>query len=268
MTPATSRSPTRHWRWAARSSTTNRSGDRRAGEDRGRAWTSPSRCRRRCRSSPVPSVEHALPARLQLRPHAEREAAVRRVQRHSRRGRFTSSGRHGIAAFRNGFWYVDNNLDGVVDATYVFGGAGDIPLTGSIAYPGQDDLVVYRNGVWYVDYYYSRNGVPDRTSTSVAPRVTSHSSRISTVTVRRPHHLPERHLVRRHQSRRGRRRGLLFRRRPGDIPVAFDWDGDGKADLGIFRDGTWYISTRARRHGAGRFGYGAAGDTPLPGRFN
>jgi hypothetical protein len=33
-----------------------------------------------------------------------------------------------------------------------------------------------------------------------------------------------------------------FGRRPGDIPLAIDWDGDGRQELAIFRPGgTWFI---------------------------
>jgi len=184
-------------------------------------------------------------------------------------GRFTSGGRHGIAVFRNGVWYVDNNLDGVVDATYVLGGAGDIPLTGSFAWPGQDDLVVYRNGVWYVDYYYSRNGAPDRVF--YFGGVPGDKPLLADLNGDGYSDL----IIYRNgtwyvdTNRDGVADAIYyFGGAPGDVPVAFDWDGDGKADLGIFRNGTWYISTQRDGTVQTVFGYGAAGDTPLPGRFN
>ena len=57
-------------------------------------------------------------------------------------GRFTSGGRYGIAVFRNGFSYVDNNRDGVVDATYVLGAAGE-----GLAGAAQDDGVELIEGL-------------------------------------------------------------------------------------------------------------------------
>ena len=35
-----------------------------------------------------------------------------------------------------------------------------------------------------------------------------------------------------------------FGGQPGDVPVLFDWDGDGKADLCIYRNGLWFVNTR------------------------
>ena len=54
---------------------------------------------------------------------------------------------------------------------------------------------------------------------------------------------------------------------PQDIPVLFDWDGDGKADLCIFRDGIWYVNTKRDGTVQAIFGFGAAGDIPLTGHF-
>jgi hypothetical protein len=49
----------------------------------------------------------------------------------------------------------------------------------------------------------------------------------------------------------------------GDVPLLFDYDGDGRADLVIVRAGVWYVSTQ--RNGVAQFvfGYGAANDVPL-----
>jgi hypothetical protein len=50
---------------------------------------------------------------------------------------------------------------------------------------------------------------------------------------------------------------------PGDVPLAADVNGDGIADLAIYRNGTWYIDTN--RNGNGHDGRlrGAPQDIPL-----
>src|SRR5262249_41086885 len=50
---------------------------------------------------------------------------------------------------------------------------------------------------------------------------------------------------------------------PQDIPALTDYDGDGKADPAIFRDGNWYVSTNRDGNANVAFVYGAPGDKPL-----
>ena len=51
---------------------------------------------------------------------------------------------------------------------------------------------------------------------------------------------------------------------PGDLPFCADFDGDGRADSGSFRDGVWSIAThRSGRDADIRFSFGKAGDRPV-----
>ncbi len=54
---------------------------------------------------------------------------------------------------------------------------------------------------------------------------------------------------------------------PQDKPALFDWDGDGKADLCVYRDGIWYVSTSRDWTVHAIFVYGGAGDIPIVGKF-
>jgi hypothetical protein len=57
----------------------------------------------------------------------------------------------------------------------------------------------------------------------------------------------------------------------GDSPVAGDWDGDGTAEIGVFRQGTWYIDFNGSGGWEGTPGgdriytFGMAGDSPVTG---
>lgn len=54
----------------------------------------------------------------------------------------------------------------------------------------------------------------------------------------------------------------------GDVPVVGDWDGDGIDTIGLFRGGTWHLRDG---HGDGTvqsFGYGLPGDVPVVGDWN
>jgi hypothetical protein len=45
--------------------------------------------------------------------------------------------------------------------------------------------------------------------------------------------------------------------------VHFDRSGDGKADLAIYRGGTWYVNTKLDGSAQAIFSYGTTGDVPL-----
>jgi hypothetical protein len=53
---------------------------------------------------------------------------------------------------------------------------------------------------------------------------------------------------------------------PGDWPVAGDWNGDGRTDIGVVRDGVWHLQTNPRSTVAqGTRRVGVSSDWPLRG---
>jgi len=68
----------------------------------------------------------------------------------------TQNATSGIAIFRNtsGYWYFDNNLDGIINKSFRFGGSTDQIIKGDWQGTGQDGIAIFRpaSGFWYFDY--------------------------------------------------------------------------------------------------------------------
>ena len=66
------------------------------------------------------------------------------------------TGNDGIAIFRpaSGYWYFENNLDGIVDKSFRYGGVGDQIIKGDWDGDGKDGIAIFRpaSGYWYFDY--------------------------------------------------------------------------------------------------------------------
>ncbi|CDH47363.1 SBBP repeat-containing protein [Candidatus Contendibacter odensensis] len=158
-------------------------------------------------------------------------------------GDWNGSGVAKIGVFRNGQWFLDANGNGSWDGCGTelclsFGQTGDLPVAGNWNGGLQAGVGVFRAGTWYLDY--NGNGKWDGCD-----------------------------IDRCYFSSFGQ---------AGDLPVAGDWNGDGKAKVGVFRNGTWYLDY----DGDGKWGgcqqdggkdrcyigsFGQPGDLPVAGRW-
>jgi thermitase len=139
-----------------------------------------------------------------------------------------------------GNWYLDMNNNGTWDGTptdreFSWGKQpGDIPVTGDWTGDGITKTGIFRPGTgFYLDT--NNNGTWDPTSDTM----------LSWSGI-----------------------GL----QPNDIPVTGDWNGDGKTETGIFRNGDWYLDINNNGHWDQGidviFPIGQPGDKPVTGKWS
>lgn len=127
-----------------------------------------------------------------------------------------------IGLFRDGRWTLDTNGNGRLDPedqTFQFGQAGDIAVVGDWNGDGVDDLAVYRDGLWILD----SDG--DRQLTAADRQLHLGGQVFSSV----PGPLP----FSGQASSSAHRQGGA----PAGIPVAGDWNGDGRDEPALYQPG-------------------------------
>jgi hypothetical protein len=154
-------------------------------------------------------------------------------------GDWTGTGASKIGVFSDGTWYGDLNGSGTWDgqppdglATFGAGIPGALAVVGDWSGTGTAKIGVYNNGAWWVDY--NGNSAWDGTPVD---RTFSFDAGIA-----------------------------------GAIPVAGDWNGTGAANLGVYKDGVWYLDLNGNglwdgtpADGVYTFGGGVAGAVPVTG---
>ncbi|MBL8247233.1 MAG: hypothetical protein JNK95_02555 [Candidatus Competibacter sp.] len=157
-------------------------------------------------------------------------------------GDWSGSGFAKIGVFRSGQWYLDNGngaWDGCsTELCLSFGQTGDLPVAGNWDGGLKAGVGVFRAGTWYLDY--NGNGAWDGCQQDGGQDLCLYGSF-----------------------------GQV-----GDLPAAGDWNGDGKAKVGVFRNGTWYLDYNGNGawDGCGvdrcYFGsFGQQGDLPVAGKW-
>ncbi|CDH43595.1 putative Integrins alpha chain [Candidatus Contendobacter odensis Run_B_J11] len=154
-------------------------------------------------------------------------------------GDWSGTGFAKIGVFRNGQWFLDANGNGKWDGCGTelclsFGQTGDLPVAGNWNGGSKAGVGVFRAGTWYLDY--NGNGRWDGCQQDGGQDLCLYGS---------------------------------FGQ-AGDLPAAGDWNGDGKAKVGVFRNGTWYLdyNGNGKWDGCGvdrcYFGsFGQKGDLPV-----
>ena len=144
-----------------------------------------------------------------------------------------------IGVFRNGQWFLDANGNGKwdgcgTDLCQSFGQALDLPVAGNWNGGVPAGVGVFRAGTWYLDY--NGNGQWDGCGVD--------------------------------------RCYFGSFGQAGDLPAAGDWNGDGKAKVGVFRNGTWFLDYNGNGAWDGcsvdrcYFGsFGQQGDLPVAGKW-
>jgi hypothetical protein len=167
--------------------------------------------------------------------------------------------------FRSGRWYLDTTGNHICNILFVYGRAGDTPLTGDVNQDGKDDVIVVRGNRWYVDtdnnhvadeiFYYGR-----ATDTPLVGDV-NQDGKDDIIVVRNG-----RWYVDTDNSHVADE--IFYYGKATDTPLVGDVNQNGKDDTIAFRDGRWYVDTDNNHAADEIFYYGKATDTPLVGDDN
>jgi len=193
----------------------------------------------------------------------------------------TIIGREKISVFRNSnTWLLDasgNGAYGAGDVAYVFGKAGDVPVTGDWNADGKTEIGVVRNSnTWLLDasgngaygagdvaYVFGKAGdVPVTGDWNADGKTEIGVVRNSNTWL----------LDASGNGAYGAGDLSYVFGKAGDVPVAGDWNTDGKTEIGVVRNSnTWLLDASGNgMYGAGDLSYvfGKAGDKYVTGKWS
>jgi thermitase len=182
-----------------------------------------------------------------------------------------------IGVYKDGFWYLDTNSDGVFnngDSVYLFGLPGWAPVIGNWNGLGKTEIGVYKDGVWYLDT--NGDGVFNNDDSVYLFGLSGWEAVVGD------------------WNGDGKTEIGVYKDgvwyldtnddgafNPGDLvysygfatwsPVVGNWNGLGKKEIGVYKDGMWYLDY----NGNGTFDtvdkvyvFGLPGWSPVIGDWN
>ena len=166
-------------------------------------------------------------------------------------GDWDGDGKDEVGVFVNGRWYIDLNGNGHWDAGDLLAHLGtgqDLPTTGDWDGDGKTDIAIF-GPVWAGDPWAIENepGLPD--AENFPGPIAGKEKNVPPKFEEATHGVRELKLTRTGEPRVDLIDHVFHYGVPGDKPITGDWNGDGIATIGVFRDGVWYLDT----DGDGRF---------------
>jgi hypothetical protein len=188
---------------------------------------------------------------------------------------FSSTAPASIGVFRDGYWYLDTNGDGILGpSTYKFGRTGDTVVTGDWDGNGTTDIGLFRDGNWYLDNGDGAWNALDDTTYKLGRAgdvpVTGDwdGDNITEIGLFRDGNW----FLDDGDGIWGSGPDTTYKLgRAGDVPVTGDWDSDNITEIGLFRNGNWYLDDGDGIWGSGpdaSLKFGRAGDEPVVGDWD